>query len=567
MNTIYKSALPYLLLMGGLSACGGGKNDNTEPVTPPPAQAVTSSCVQLAGMQIAATSIGLPTSGAVVTGTKVVPASGTGTGALGEYCIVSGSIKPVDASAPNIQFQVALPKNWNANAVMFGGGGFNGVIPDITSSGTPTAAGPLARGYAVFASDSGHQEASLPHPTAFMLNQEANRNFMGDALKKTRDTALVIVKAAYGAAPKKSYFIGGSNGGREALLVGAVWPADWDGIAALYPARPITTQLLGMLRTSRALAAPGAYPNRAKRGVLYQAALAACDGLDGVKDGLISDEKKCEAVFNPATAVLNGVPLRCAGGADTGDNCLSDAQLGALETMNNPVPFNFSLASGATSFPGFNVYTSDLGGPGSSQLQATIAAATLGNTAPGFPYTPDMPNLSWIADGLARYGVAQDASFNYLTLDPLKPGPYASQLSALSTVDNRDTNMGGFAAKGGKLLIMHGTADMIITSRGSESYVQGLQSTLGLSVVDSFLRFYLAPGFGHGIGNFTVSWDFLSALENWVEKGVDPKANQVITDVAGIPGRTRPLCIYPTWAKYNGSGDVNSAASFTCALK
>lgn len=117
-------------------------------------------------------------------------------------------------------------------------------------------------------------------------------------------------------------------------------------------------------------------------------------------------------------------------------------------------------------------------------------------------------------------------------------------------------------------MLVHGTADMIISSRGSESYVLGLQASLGASSVDSFLRFYLVPGYGHAVGtSFTVAWDHLSAIENWVEKGIDPANKQVMMDLAGVPGRTRPLCMYPTWAKYNGSGDLNSAASFTCATR
>ena len=567
MNKIYKRTLSWLV-MGSLSACGG--SDNTPPATAAATQTVTLSCAQLVNMKIAAASIGLPTSGAIITGTKVVPASGTGAGAVGEYCLASGSIMPVDAAAPNIQFQLALPATWNSKVAMFGGGGYDGTIPDVTGSGTPNAAGaatPLARGYAVFASDSGHQEEKLPSPGAFFLNREAGANFMGDALKKTRDAALQVVQAAYGSLPRKAYFMGGSNGGREALVIGAVWPADWDGIVALYPARPVTNLMLGFIHSSRALAAPGAYLSRAKRGALYQAALAACDAQDGASDGIISDEKKCGATFDPASALLNGVPLRCAGGVDSGDNCLSDAQLAALATLNSPFSFNFSLASRETSFPGYNAYTTDWGAPGDSPIQTAIASIGFGTKAPGFPFTPDMTPMAYFADGLARFAVVQDASFNYLSMDPVNPGPYASQISQMSTVDARDNAMGAFAAKGGKLLIMHGTSDTIIPSRGSESYVQGLQSTLGLSTVDAFLRFYLVPGFSHGVGGFTVAWDYLTALENWAEKGIDPKSNQVIMDASGVPGRTRPLCIYPTWAKYMGSGDVNSAASFTCVTR
>ena len=87
----------------------------------------------------------------------------------------------------------------------------------------------------------------------------------------------------------------------------------------------------------------------------------------------------------------------------------------------------------------------------------------------------------------------------------------------------------------------------------------------GPKTVDNFARYYEIPGSGHAFGAaFTPGWDSLTALENWVEKGVAP-ANQTITDTAVAAGRTRPLCEYPKWPKYNGSGNVNLASSFTCA--
>ena len=110
------------------------------------------------------------------------------------------------------------------------------------------------------------------------------------------------------------------------------WPDDWDGIIAWYPAWNQLSAMLGGHRASRALAQPGAYPNTAKRVLVRNAAMEACDALDGVVDGLISNQTACNGSFDPATATLNGAPLRCAGGADTGDTCLSDAQITALKT-------------------------------------------------------------------------------------------------------------------------------------------------------------------------------------------------------------------------------------------
>ncbi len=196
---------------------------------------------------------------------------------------------------------------------MLGGGGFDGVIPDVVQSPNnldPSTPSPLARGYAVFADDGGHKDPGAVDPNAvsmvgadtsgaFLMNDEAYRNWMGDALKKTHDAVVAIVRANYGRAPAKSYFVGGSSGGREGLLVAGRWPGDWNGVVSLYPARNSVLLTLGAMGVSRALALPGAWPNPAKRQVLFRAALAACDMLDGAADGVISDVKRCNAVFKP----------------------------------------------------------------------------------------------------------------------------------------------------------------------------------------------------------------------------------------------------------------------------
>lgn len=291
--------------------------------SPPPSQPVALTCDQLQGMTVPASAIGLPTSGATVTSVKTVAASGSGAAAVPEYCEVAGKIAPVDAAAPNILFQLALPTRWNQKVVMFGGGGFNGTIPNVKGNvpnGPVDQPTPLGRGYATFASDSGHQANALgSQDGSFGLNDEAVRNFGGDVLKKVHDVALSLVKARYAASPLKAYFAGGSTGGREALTAIQRWPADWDGAIAWYPAWNDASALLAGHRMSRALAQPGAYPNVPKREVLYKAAMEACDALDGATDGLISNQNLCNARFDPSTATLPGrwrhrqhLPVGCA---------------------------------------------------------------------------------------------------------------------------------------------------------------------------------------------------------------------------------------------------------------
>jgi feruloyl esterase len=129
---------------------------------------------------------------------------------------------------------------------------------------------------------------------------------------------------------------------------------------------------------------------------------------------------------------------------------------------------------------------------------------------------------------------------------------------------DQSPDISGFAARGGKLLLAHGLQDVLVSTRATEDYYERLVQMFGSDKVESFVRYYEVPGFGHAVSSqFNATWDSLTALEKWAENGVAP-ANQVTVDTVGVPGRSRPLCDYPRWARYNGTGDVNAAASFTC---
>jgi len=171
-------------------------------------------------------------------------------------------------------------------------------------------------------------------------------------------------------------------------------------------------------------------------------------------------------------------------------------------------------------------------------------------------------------DQFLNYAVMRNAttSSNPLLVDPENPGPWANRLSELSTQLDVSTDISAFVARGGKLLLAHGLQDVLVSTRATEWYYQKLQARFGQADVDKFARYYEIPGLGHAVSTaFNPGWDSVTALENWAEKGTAP-ANQVVTDGAGVPGRTRPLCEYPTFPKYKGGGlDVNQASSFTCA--
>ncbi|WP_194714252.1 tannase/feruloyl esterase family alpha/beta hydrolase [Noviherbaspirillum soli] len=581
-NTRKRQAAPIIITIAvlaaaGLSACGGGSRHDSNLA---PTQAAVA-CAQLAGMTIPASSIGLATTGATVTSATVVPAAGSGASAVGQYCRVLGDINPVDANAPKIKFQVNLPENWNRKAMMFGGSGYDGTIATGVANvpaGPTDRQVPLGRGYATFGSDSGHQaNANGSRDGSFGVNEEALRNFAGNAIKKTRDTAMAIIKARYADAVQKTYFAGGFTGGREALLAVQNWPSDFDGAIVLYPAWNAASLDLQFGRITRQLALPNAYPNRAKRRVLYDAAIAACDGLDGARDGVISNVVACNASFNPTTATVDaspgGQPVRCANGADSGDTCLSDVQIASFNVINTPLQLNYALASGERSYPGFNTWGTDFGNPGNDPLQPAVLTLSMGTEQPANPMpavtaTSMPPYGSTFWDQWVKYFVTRNPNFNSLQLGPQNPTIWQNRIVELSGIqDANRTDLSAFQARGGKILMAHGSHDALVSTRATEQYFNRIRNTMGAAAVTGFMRYYEIPGYGHSTSTvFNAAWDSVTTLENWVEKGIAPPA-QVVADRTGVPGRTRPLCEYPTFPRYNLTGDINAAASFTCAAQ
>ena len=557
-----------------LAVTGCASTVSAPPSTP-------TACADLNGLVIKAQAIGLPTTGAVVTSAAVVPAAGAGVAAVAEYCKVLGDINPVDPAAPKIKFQVNLPANWNGKALMFGGGGYNGVLTTglgNVPAGPTDKPAPLARGYATFGSDSGHQaNANGTRDGTFGTNDEALKNFASDAIKKTRDTAINIIQTRYAARAQKTYFAGGSTGGREALFAVQNFPQDFDGAIVLYPAWNAAALDLQFGRIARELAKPGAYPNRAKRKALYDAALQACDELDGAKDGLISNTSGCNAAFNPSTAMLGNQTLRCVSGVDTGDTCLSDAQIAGYNVTNTALTLPYTLASGETTYPGFNTWGTDFGNPSASPLQPTVLTLALGTEQPANPMpavkpattttiatSPPYGSTFW--DQWVKYFVTRDAGFNSLSLDPQNPGKWQERIVQLTALqDTNKTDLSAFARRGGKILMAHGSHDALVSTRATQQYWQRIRAGMGTAQVDSFARYYEIPGYGHAVSSvFNAAWDSLTTLENWVEKGVAPPP-QTVADTAGVPGRTRPLCDYPGYARYKGAGDINLAVSYSCA--
>src|SRR5215831_11278345 len=197
-------------------------------------------CADLTNLKIMPSEIGLPSGGATIASAQMatVPADPINPGATREYCKVLGAVASLDPNAPPVNFEVNLPMQWNGKAVQYGGGGSNGVL--ITGLGplrdarrdTPV---PIARGFATWGTDSGHDNKKLSEPQAFALNDEALTNMAYASYKKTHDVGARIAAAFYDRAPSKIYYYGGSEGGREALTMAQRFPNDFDGIVSVVP--------------------------------------------------------------------------------------------------------------------------------------------------------------------------------------------------------------------------------------------------------------------------------------------------------------------------------------------
>lgn len=550
-----------------LAGCGGSNSSPSTSTSVPnqSAQAAAEEfCGTLAGTTIPSSEIGLPTKGVTIVAAALIKATDTNN-TNGEYCKVNGSIHPVDIAADDIRFEVDIPTNWNGKTLHFGGGGFDGTIPMTTghansgfamgaeAPGVPT---PLARGYVTFGSDAGRQGyrsgTVFNSPAVTLQNDETLANYAGNHIKKTRDVAAFLTKKRYGKSATQNYYIGGSGGGRQALIAAQKYPADYNGIVSTYPASNLTGVFLQMARISQAAFAPGGFISPAKGKVLVQAVLNQCDGLDGVKDGVISNPNACQ--FNP-------VVLRCENGQDTGDTCFSDLQLKTLSTTTTPLNTNYDFANGIRSTPGFGYFalTSFFDGV-FLPYGATAASAQdeyLTSTS-SFFYS--------LGTNATQYAIARDKNMTALKFNPVDPGPLTARTQAVSALwDATTTDLTEFQKRGGKVILQHGVADQAIPAQMSIDYYNRLVGRFGQESLGQFLKFYLVPGSAHGTNSqFAAEYDALGVLDNWVTKGTAPNS-LVITDVS-IPtaGRTRPLCEYPKWPRYNGSGDVNSATSFTC---
>jgi feruloyl esterase len=448
-------------------------------------------------------------------------------------CRITATV--VHSPADNrIKIFVALPvKSWNGRFMGTGGGGYaGGSVKNLDA--------PARKGYAVGATDTGNPDGTAN----FALDSNGKlawQRLRDNAYIGIHDMSIVgkaLTEAFYGRAPRYSYFVGGSTGGRQALTEAQRYPQDYDGILALYPAiardRYVPAQLWPQVLMNEA---HDLLP-KAKLDAATAGAVKACDGADGVVDGVIGDPTLCQ--YNPDALI----------GSEVGGSIFTAADARIIrEIWEGPRTHDGGFLWWG---PSRGTDLSNFAGTGGTPLEGK----------------PCEEGLDWF-----RYFLVLNPQWDWRTLTR---GEFellfdqSIQVHA-STYGGDDPDLTGFRDRGGKLLIVHGWADQFVPAQKTVAYTEAVEQRMGgAERTAAFMRLFLVPGGDHG---FSVSVptprfpQMLSALMQWVENGQAP--GMLLAELDGNDGkpvRTRPLFPYPQVAIYKGSGSTDVAANFASSL-
>ena len=567
------------------------------------------------GTTIPTTAIGEPVAGVTLAAPRWVVAAGNAPA----YCSIDGVMAPIDKSSHGrpINFRVVLPASWTGHAVQLGGGGMNGSIPNLTGG---EAAALMQRGFATYGSDSGHQQAGFgggggfgpggpggprgaggpggprgaapaagtppaapaaaptPAPAAatgddWTLSDEAIQNLGYMQLKKTHDAAMVLMQRAYGERPRYNYFVGTSQGGREALTVAQRYPADYDGIAANVPIVSFSSLMLGpeLIRIQEKPSAN--WITSAKINAIRGEFIRQCDKLDGLTDGIMNNYMACRAVFDMSQGAPNRNPWaakRCPNNIDpnpqdtTAAACFTDGQISTLNVMYSRYKFATPLANGSKTF-GMWVPNTDPSGSGIIVNDRFIGQEGAAATARMHSHLGVL--------GVTGF-LMKDTAAN--PLDYVEGGKWNARREELSRwLDSTNPDLSAFARRGGKMIVAIGTNDTLASPGAQLDYYQSVVDTMGRAQVDTFARLYVIPQTTHGLSgtNYTNdgdgktltaapipnTWNRVNLLTEWVEHGTAPGLSETVT--AGQ--KSLPLCSYPTYPKFV-SGSADAAASYRC---
>lgn len=498
--------------LAALNGCGGDNDPDPVPTTPPVVEKTPQeACDALSGKTIG---------DATLSSATLVAAAGQ----VDEHCKVAGQI------GASLKFEVTLPTEWNKKLLYAGGGGFDGALP-----GWPMSLSGSIAGYVTVGSNGGHDD---PSGAVFLNNPEVQEAFGSMSIHTVLTAVKLIVQERYGAGAEKHYFEGCSNGGREALIQATRHPEDFDGIVVRAPAYSFTELVLAFHNNMKHMVGTqGGAISKAKASTIGGAVLKACDELDGLADGIVSDVEGC--AFDPAD-------LLCAAG--DADDCLTSEQVATAKAIYS----EYKLGNGTSVYPGW--------GPGGEADEFGWPAWLIGDAM-----TP--PIQLFFVDAFIRYWLVKDAAFDALTFEPEKNLP---QIQEAAKILDATPDLSAFFARKGKMILVHGTNDWAISYKASIEYWKDVAAAVGGEAArDESMEFFLQPGVQHcfsGAGPDTI--DLVDATAKWVEEGKRPSSAGLVSaklDASGKALLERPLCKYPMYPRYNGSGDQASASSYTCA--
>jgi pimeloyl-ACP methyl ester carboxylesterase len=569
LRTVFVAGLSAAAFAAGTAARVQGQG-SAPPVTTWHLTEADCSTARLAS-SIPASAIGEPVS----TVTLETPVWSAATPESPAFCTVGGSMAPAtpEAHAQPIQFRVVLPAAWQGRAVQLGGGGMNGVVPNLTApiDGGPT--GPV-RSLVTFGSDSGHR-GGRGAPVDWSLNDEAIRNLGFMQMKKTRDAAMVLIERAYGSRPAFTYYVGNSQGGREALTVAQRYPDDYDGVISNVPIVAFSSLMLApeLIRIQEKPLANWVTP--AKTATIRDHFMRSCDHLDGLVDGVMNNYPACRALFD----VTQGAPgrrpwqaKRCANGTDPNpadsspEACLTDGQIATLEFVYRPYRFATPLANGAATF-GMWVPTTDPAGSGLIEATRFIGQEGAGPDAPMHAHL----GVLGVTGFLMRNPAANP-------LDYVDGGAFNERRLQLSEwLDSTQADLSAFRASGGKMIVTIGTDDTLASPGAQLDYYRSVVETMGREAVASFARLFVMAQANHGLRAQSAardgsgrmqppqplpsSFDRFAMLTDWVERGQAPPLHGRVTG----GNRTMPLCSYPAYPHYV-AGDATRAEAWECRV-
>lgn len=541
-----KGILPVLVAALTVTADGRVQQALGQDVRPGPGAVA---CAAIARADVPATTI------TSATYAEVGTTAGPNASALPAHCVVRGAIAPRvgEGGRPyETRFELRLPTEWTGRFFYQGGGGNDGTVAPAIGRNTGSFNGPaLARGFAVVTTDAGHQGGG----PEFALDPVARIDHAYAAHERTATTAKALIGVYYGRRPDRSYFIGCSGGGRQGLMFAQRYPDYFDGIVACAPAMSVssgaTIAAAWDTQTFDAIAPAGADGRRVLSralspgdlDLLASGILSACDAADGVADRMVQRIEACR--FDPAV-------LRCPG--EKNATCLSAAQVTAISRA----------FAGPVDSAGRRLYVGQPWDPGVAAPGWRQWKLGTSETA-----TPNAANTTLMAGALAyEFLTPPDPSFSIVDFnfdrDPARMEAFSREYDTF-----RDATLASFKARGGKLLIFHGTADGIFSALESVDYYQRLLvNNGGTAATRGWARLFLIPGMNHCSGGpATDSYDGLSAIVDWVERDLAP--DRVLASALPsnryFPNRTRPLCPYPGYARYQGTDDVEDATNFVCA--